>query len=103
MTTTTGFKTIAMIGGGPAALFMVKRLVDADRNDYQIDIFERKSRLGEGMPFSVEGANREHLTNVSDSEVPDLVTSIEDWLSKAPDSLLQVFPGKLQQHRELCA
>lgn len=85
------FRTIALVGGGPAALFMLKRLVEAGRSDYHIHIYERKSKIGAGMPYSAEGANKEHVTNVSDNEIPELCTSIEDWLSKAPPHLLHEF------------
>jgi uncharacterized NAD(P)/FAD-binding protein YdhS len=56
---------IAILGGGPSALFLYKRFVDANRTDLIIDIFERKKQLGAGMPYSLEGANDEHITYVS--------------------------------------
>lgn len=71
---------IAILGGGPSGLFMFKRLVESGRSDIFITIFERKDRLGSGMPYSTEGANDEHITNVSGNEIPELVTSIGDWL-----------------------
>jgi uncharacterized NAD(P)/FAD-binding protein YdhS len=84
-------KVIALIGGGPAALFMYKRLVDLKSQDYQVHIFEKKDKLGAGMPYSEEGANREHITNVSDNEIPELVNSMEEWIIKAPANVLQPF------------
>lgn len=32
------------------------------------------------MPYSAEGANDEHITNVSGNEIPPLVTSLDDWV-----------------------
>ncbi|HSB91669.1 MAG TPA: FAD/NAD(P)-binding protein, partial [Flavitalea sp.] len=90
MNSTNNFTSIALLGGGPAALFMYKRLVDSGLN-YEVHIFERNSKLGAGMPYSFEGANEEHVTNVSDNEIPDLVNSIEEWLPKAPDHLLHKY------------
>ncbi|MNK62298.1 hypothetical protein D3C87_814700 [compost metagenome] len=84
-------KRIAIIGGGPSALFMYKRLVESKRKDLQIDIFERKDTLGAGMPYSAEGANEEHITNVSDNEIPVIFNSIADWVKKAPKPLLKKF------------
>lgn len=78
-------KRIALIGGGPSALFMYKRLLDSNNKDYDIHIFERKSKLGAGMPYSEEGASEEHITNVSDNEIPEIVYSIEDWIKTKPD------------------
>jgi uncharacterized NAD(P)/FAD-binding protein YdhS len=79
---------IAILGGGPSGLFMYKRLVDTGNKDLVIDVFERKNQLGTGMPYSVEGANDEHITNVSGNEIPELVTSVAEWIKTvSPDTL----------------
>ncbi|WP_293313445.1 FAD/NAD(P)-binding protein [Pedobacter sp. UBA5917] len=87
----TAKKKIAIIGGGPSGLFMYKRLTEADKVDYEITIFERKDYLGAGMPYSGEGANVEHITNVSDNEIPVIYNSIEDWVKIAPKAILKKF------------
>ncbi|WP_175636251.1 FAD/NAD(P)-binding protein [Pedobacter ghigonis] len=84
-------KRVAIIGGGPSALFMYKRLIESKRKNLQIDIFERKDTLGAGMPYSAEGANNEHITNVSDNEIPVIFNSIADWVKTAPKPLLKKF------------
>ncbi|MBB6108646.1 Uncharacterized NAD(P)/FAD-binding protein YdhS [Mucilaginibacter lappiensis] len=82
---------VAIIGGGPSGLFMFKRLVDSGETNFIITIFERKNRLGEGMPYSSEGANDEHITNVSGNEIPMLVTSLADWIRSVPKDTLDKF------------
>ena len=83
-------KHIAILGGGPAGLFMFKRLVESGRTDLSINIFERKKQLGAGMPYSKEGANPEHITNVSGNEIPSLVKPIAEWIQGVPkETLLQ--------------
>lgn len=97
-------KKIAIVGGGPGGLFLYKRLVEAKGSDLHVTIFERKSMLGSGMPYSVEGANDEHVTNVSDNETPPIVNSIEDWLKTAPVELLERFhiePDKFNEYKVL--
>jgi len=84
-------KRIAILGGGPSSLFMYKRLVDSGRSDFEITIFEKKSQLGAGMPYSTEGAGKEHITNVSANEIPEIVTSIADWIQTVPDAKLDYF------------
>lgn len=84
-------KKIAIIGGGPSGLFMYKRLTEAKAASFEIDIFERKNYLGAGMPYSAEGANVEHITNVSDNEIPIIYNSIEDWVKIAPKVVLKKF------------
>jgi glutaredoxin-related protein len=84
-------KVLAIIGGGPAGLFVYKRLVESGNTDWEIHIYERGNRLGAGMPYSSEGANDEHVTNVSDNELPHLVTSMDEWIETAPQNLRQRF------------
>ncbi len=72
-------------------MFMFKRLIESGRDDLEISIFERKSQLGSGMPYSKEGANEEHITNVSDNEIPALVSSIEEWVNNAPSEILETY------------
>ncbi|WP_316844502.1 FAD/NAD(P)-binding protein [Pedobacter psychrodurus] len=91
MDTKTGKKKIAIIGGGPSGLFMYKRLTESEVTNFEIDIFERKDYLGAGMPYSAEGANVEHITNVSDNEIPIIFNSIEDWVKIAPKEILKKF------------
>lgn len=82
---------IAILGGGPSALFVYKRFVEAIRTDLEIHIFEVKKLLGAGMPYSYEGANKEHVTNVSDNEIPEIVTSIETWMQTLSKESLAKF------------
>ncbi|WP_246230106.1 FAD/NAD(P)-binding protein [Mucilaginibacter humi] len=97
-------KRIAILGGGPSGLFMFKRLVDTNRPDIAIDIFEKKHQLGVGLPYSKDGANDEHITNVSGNEIPELVTSVTDWIASAPKTLLDHFnitPEKYNDYKVL--
>ena len=84
-------KKIAILGGGPCGLFMYKRLIESGLKNLEIEIFERKAFLGSGMPYSHEGAENEHITNVSDNEIPVIYNSIEDWVKIAPKSILKKF------------
>lgn len=95
---------VAIIGGGPSGLFMFKRLVDTSGTGINITIFERKKQLGAGMPYSLEGANDEHITNVSGNEIPDLVTPVADWIAAAPKDLLdhyQITPQSYNDYKVL--
>lgn len=83
--------TIALIGGGPAALFMFKRLVESGLKEIEISTFEQHEKLGAGMPYSTYGASAEHITNVSENEIPDIKTDIKKWLSVAPPEILHGF------------
>lgn len=84
-------RRIAILCGGPSALFVYKRLVESANTDVEIHIFESKQLLGTGMPYSFDGANTEHVTNVSDNEIPQIVTSIGEWVQTVPEAILSGF------------
>ncbi|CAN5412326.1 FAD-NAD(P)-binding protein [soil metagenome] len=84
-------KRIGILGAGPSGLFVFKRLIESGGKDFYIEIFERKKQLGAGMPYSTEGATDEHITNVSGNEIPDLVTSIMEWIRTLPPHTLERF------------
>ena len=97
-------KKIAIIGGGPTALFTYKRLIEFENHPIEISIFEKKSHLGFGMPYSPEGANDEHVTNVSDNEIPTIVTSIADWVQTVSKDILDRFsinPSRFNEYKVL--
>lgn len=73
---------IALLGAGPSALFVLKHLFDTEQKFFTVDVFESGNRLGCGMPFSAAGAGPEHITNVSSDEVPELVTTLEQWMTE---------------------
>ncbi|MDQ8005834.1 MAG: FAD/NAD(P)-binding protein [Pedobacter sp.] len=78
---------VAIIGGGPSGLFMLKKLID-EGSKLAVHIFEKSQQLGAGMPYSTQGANEEHVTNVSANEIPKLEQSITEWIVKVhPDTL----------------
>lgn len=72
-------------------MFVFKRLVESKQTAFEIHIFESKNQLGAGMPYSSSGANNEHVTNVSDNEVPLIATSIADWIQTLPQETLTQF------------
>lgn len=97
-------KRIAILGGGPSGLFMYKRLVESGRTDFEVTIFERKKQLGSGMPYSYEGSNKEHITNVSGNEIPQIVTSIHEWVYTVPAETLKdynIVPEKFNDYKVL--
>jgi len=96
------FKNIAILGGGPSGLFMFKRLLESGRTDFSLDIYEKSDELGAGMPYSKAGANAEHITNVSGNEIPELVTSVEEWVKTLSKDILVHFridPDKFNDYK----
>ena len=87
----TGLQKLAIIGGGPAGLFIFKKLVDGNARQFAITIIEQHRQLGAGMPYSKDGACKEHITNVSGNEIPEMHNSVTDWLQAQPKELLHEF------------
>lgn len=93
-------KQIALLGGGPAALYLFKKLLESPSDDYELHIFEKNAKLGAGMPYSRDGANEEHVTNVSGNEIPQLVQTVEDWLEKSNSPLIHQFGITVENYNE---
>lgn len=78
------FQTIALIGGGPAALLILKNIVESNLVPDTVFIFEKNERLGVGMPYGKLGSLKEHVANVSANELPKFLVSFEDYLKQNP-------------------
>lgn len=76
--------SIGIVGGGPAALFVVKHLISENVCPETIYIFEKNTRLGAGMPYSRQGAAHEHVANVSANELPELPESFTSFIQRKP-------------------
>ena len=72
-------------------MFVLKRLLEAAPASLRVEIFEAGGRLGQGMPYSEEGATREHITNVSANELPDLPSPLHHWVRSLPQSVLDEY------------
>ncbi|OOQ60372.1 FAD/NAD(P)-binding protein [Mucilaginibacter pedocola] len=96
---------IALVGGGPSALFMYKRLIESNYPGHLVvDIYERTDTLGSGMPYSHNGAADEHVTNVSGNEIPELAGGVAEWVKKAPRDTLDKYhidPDRFNDYKVL--
>ncbi len=76
--------SLAIIGGGPAALLLLKNIIDQKLPLEKIHIFEKNNRLGCGMPYGSEGSCKEHIANVSSNELPEFGHQFEEYTKKHP-------------------
>jgi len=98
------FRRIAILGGGPSALFIFKRLLESGHPDFIVDIYEKSGELGCGMPYGHDGSADEHVTNVSGNEIPELPADMADWVKKVPKDTLDKYhldPGKFNDYKVL--
>ena len=75
-------QTIAIIGGGPTALYTLAALTGgAATGPRAITLYERESRVGPGMPYRDGMNDAAMLCNISSREVPPLTRTLADYLS----------------------
>ncbi len=83
--------TIAIIGGGATALYLLKAFVQRNEPNLQLSIFERGEAFGAGMPYSPEWNNTEHELNIASKELPELAIEPHDWLREQDAALKQTY------------
>ena len=79
-------KTIAIVGGGPTALYALQALVDQAR-PVRVSIFERSASLGRGTPYDPELNHPELLANIASFELPSVGQTLAQWLRALPAAL----------------
>lgn len=93
---------VAIVGGGPSALFLLQEVIQTASSQLQLDIFEAGEQIGAGMPYSPAGANDEHVTNVSGNELPSLPMSLIDWMRTLSGDTLRTYcvdPDRLSEFK----
>jgi len=85
---------VAIVGAGPSTLYLLKEMVTRVEVETkpQIDvvIFESTAQLlGAGMPYSREWTGDEHMSNLSCSEIPQLIQPSWEWLREQSDEWLE--------------
>lgn len=86
--------TIAIIGGGATALYLLKAFVRRNDPTLELFIFEGGKTFGSGMPYSPEWNNVEHELNIASKELPELDTEPHDWLKEQNVSVKQHYSIK---------
>ncbi|MEK7953283.1 FAD/NAD(P)-binding protein [Luteolibacter soli] len=75
---------LAIVGSGPSAIYLLKHILDElpflKRSLASISIFEKSQLTGVGMPYSPLTTDRFNLSNIASEELPELPTSMVDWL-----------------------
>ena len=79
--------TTALIGCGPMALYVLKRIVAAGM-PLRVRLYDRSDRCGAGMPYSSALNTDEMLSNAFSREIPPVTRPLIDWLRDQDDSRL---------------
>lgn len=83
-------KRIAIVGGGPTAVYTVKNLLQKAQN-LKITIFEAGRVAGCGLPYSEEHNTADMMANITSIEIPPVLMSLADWVRSADDRMLNRF------------
>ena len=80
-------RRIAVIGGGPMAIYLVKHLIQ-NPSALQIEIFESHDQAGAGMPYRSDLNDDFMLANIFSREIPPIAQPLADWLRSQPAEFL---------------
>ncbi len=78
---------VAIIGGGPSGIYVLKNLVGSGSSGLQITIIN-PDKIGYSSPWSQPWACLDHMANIGSEEIPDLVQPVHEWLSHKEDGWL---------------
>ena len=81
--------SLAVVGGGPTAAYLVKHLLQRDAPPKQITIYEAAAEAGHGMPYNPATVHPALLANIAPIEVPPLGRSLWAWLAAQHDDRLR--------------
>lgn len=97
-------ETLAIIGSGPSALYLLKHLFDhADLLSpplREITLFEKSPLTGAGMPYSPLTTDRYNMSNISSEELPDLPVTFAAWLRAQGPAVLDELGIRHDEIRE---
>lgn len=79
----TGIMRLAIVGGGPMALYLLKHLQHSPTR-LEIEIFEASDDAGSGMPYRAGMNADDMLCNAFSREIPHVTQPLIDWLEKQP-------------------
>lgn len=83
-------KRIAIVGGGPTAVYTVKNLLQKAAK-LHVTIFEAGRVAGCGLPYSEEHNTADMMANITSVEIPPVLMSLSDWVRSADNRLLKRF------------
>lgn len=83
-------KRIAIVGGGPTAVYTLKNLMQKAGN-LHITIFEAGRVAGCGLPYSEDHNTADMMANITSIEIPPVLVSLSDWVRSADSRLLKTF------------
>jgi uncharacterized NAD(P)/FAD-binding protein YdhS len=86
---------VAIVGGGPSGLYALKALAASPEVD-EIALFETGERWGLGTPYDPALNHPSLLANIASFELPPLVDTLVDWLSRlSPDERAALGVGEV--------
>ena len=83
-------KRIALVGGGPTAVYTLKNLLQKSAK-LHITIFEAGQVAGCGIPYSEAHNTPDMMANITSVEIPPVLVSLSDWVRSADSRLLARF------------
>ncbi len=86
------FYHLAIIGVGPSAIYLLKHLLGNFQQSLpsltDVSLFDKRTRLGVGMPYDHSTTDEYNFCNISSAEIPQLDQTLVQWLHSLSDSQL---------------
>lgn len=76
-------RSIAIVGGGPTAVYLVQALVSGGWRG-RVVVFDRGPRIGVGMPYDPRLTDPALMANIASREIPPLGVSLAGWANALP-------------------
>jgi uncharacterized NAD(P)/FAD-binding protein YdhS len=86
---TNTLRRIAVVGGGPTAIYTLLALVNQAEQPFALTIFEEQASLGRGTPYRPGWNDPAMLSNIASIEIPPIEETLVDWLRRQSDARLQ--------------
>lgn len=85
---TNTLRRIAVVGGGPTAIYTLLALVNRVEQPFALTIFEEQASLGRGTPYRPGWNDPAMLSNIASIEIPPIEETLVDWLHRQPEARL---------------
>jgi uncharacterized NAD(P)/FAD-binding protein YdhS len=81
-------RRIAIVGGGPTAIYTLLALVNKAKEPFALTIFEDQASLGRGTPYRPGWNDPAMLSNIASIEIPPIEETLVEWLQRQAEPRL---------------
>lgn len=80
--------SIACVGAGPTAIYMLLTLLRSASQPISITVFEQEGHVGKGTPYRPGWNDPAMLANIASIEIPKVIETLLQWMERQPPERL---------------